>query len=174
MVWPSTLVLAAINLRVIRMETVYIETTIVSYLVAQPSRDPVTAWRQQLTQTWWAQQRGQFTCVISQEVIAEAMEGDSEMAAKRMNALQGLPLLSGGTESAKLASELLARGLFPANARADAHHLATATCGAVDYLLTWNYRHLANAVVLHQVEKFCSGCGLVLPRVCTPEELMGS
>ena len=76
-------------------------------------------------------------------------------------------------KSAKLAADLLGRGLFPTNARADANHLATTTCGAVDYLLTWNYRHLANAVVLHGLEKFLRERGVLLPRVCTPEELMG-
>jgi hypothetical protein len=133
----------------------------------------VTAWRQQLTKDWWAEQRWQFACVISQEVIAEALEGDASTAAKRMAALQGLPLLSGGSESAKLAADLLERGLFPAVARADANHLAVATCATVDYLLTWNYRHLANAQVLHRLENFLVGRELHLPRVCTPEELMG-
>lgn len=154
------------------MESVYIETSVVSYLVSQLSGDPVTAWRQRLTQEWWAEQRRQFACVISPEVIAEAQEGDAGMAVKRMAALQGLPLISGGAESARLAADLLDRGLFPANARADANHLAVATCGGVDYLLTWNYRHLANAVILRRLEKFLSGRGLSLPRVCTPEELM--
>jgi hypothetical protein len=111
--------------------------------------------------------------VISQEVIAEALVGDSRMAAKRTAALQGLPLIAGGAASAKLAADLLERGLFPATARADAHHVAIATCAAVDYLLTWNYRHLANAVVLQRLEKHLAGRGLRLPRVCTPEELMG-
>ncbi len=87
--------------------------------------------------------------------------------------LRDLPLIAGGSESAKLAADLLAHGIFPANARADAHHLAVATCAAVDYLLTWNYRHLVNAQVLHRLEKFLTGRGLHLPRVCTPEELMG-
>jgi hypothetical protein len=155
------------------MESVYIETSVVSYLVARPSREPVTAWRQQLTHEWWVERRGLFACVISQEVIAEALEGDANMAAKRMAALRELPLLAGGAESAKLATDLLEHGIFPANARADAHHLAVATCAAVDYLLTWNYRHLANAQVLHRLEIFLGGRGLHLPRVCTPEELMG-
>ncbi len=153
------------------MESVYIETSVVSYLVARPNRDPVTAWRQQLTNEWGA---GQFACVISQEVIVEALEGDAVMAAKRMEALRDLPLIAGGVESAQLATDLLERGLFPANARADANHLAVATCAAVDYLLTWNYRHLANAQVLRQLENYLSARGLHLPRVCTPEELMGT
>ncbi|MGD0252528.1 MAG: type II toxin-antitoxin system VapC family toxin [Verrucomicrobiota bacterium] len=155
------------------MESVYIETSVVSYLVARPSREPVTAWRQQLTKEWWLERRGLFACVISQEVIAEALEGDASMVAKRMAALRDLPLIAGGVESAKLAADLLERGLFPAIAWADANHLAVATCTAVDYLLTWNYRHLANAQVLHRLENYLGGRGLHLPRVCTPEELMG-
>ncbi len=155
------------------MESVYIETSVLSYLVARPSREPVTAWRQQLTNEWWMERRGLFACVISQEVIAEALEGEASMVAKRMEALRGLPLIASSAESAKLAADLLVNGIFAANARADANHLAVATCAAVDYLLTWNYRHLANAQVLHRLETFLGGRSMHLPRVCTPEELMG-
>jgi hypothetical protein len=154
------------------MESVYIETSVVSYLVARPSRDLVTAKRQRLTKDWWAVQRGQFTCVISQEVIAEAMEGDPNEVVKRMAVLHGLPLIAGGSESAKLAADMLDRGLFPVVARTDASHLAIATCAAAENLLTWNYRHLANAPVLQRLEKFLNERGLRLPRVCTPEELV--
>ena len=139
----------------------YIETSVVSYLVSRPSRDPVTAWRQRLTNEWWLEQRGQFACVISQEVVAEAMEGDSSMVVKRMAALQELPLITSGPKSVQLAADFLERGLFPVNAGADANHLAIATCSEVDYLLTWNYRHLANAQVLHRLEK------LLNERACT-------
>jgi hypothetical protein len=62
------------------MESVYIETSVVSYLVAKPSRDAVTAWRQRLTREWWIEQRGRFVCVISPEVIAEAAAGDATFA----------------------------------------------------------------------------------------------
>jgi predicted nucleic acid-binding protein len=155
------------------MESVYIETSVVSYLVANPSRDRVTALRQQLTREWWAETRWQFACMISQEVLAEAMAGDSAMAAQRLAALHGLPLVTGGLESTKLAMDLVARGLFPANARTDAYHLAVATCVNADYLLTWNYRHLANENVLGHLEKFMSERALHLPRVCTPEDFMG-
>ena len=155
------------------METVYIETSVVSYLVAKPSRNAVTAWRQRLTREWWTEQRGRFVCVISSEVIAEAAAGDATFSEKRQVALSELPLVSGGTQSAKLADDLMSHRLFPLNARSDAFHLAIATCSGVDYLLTWNYRHLANAQVLHRLEIFLGGRGLHLPRVCTPEELMG-
>jgi hypothetical protein len=154
------------------METVYIETSVVSYLVAKPSRNAVTAWRQRLTREWWTEQRGRFVCVISSEVIAEAAAGDAIFSEKRQAALSELPLVSGGTQSAKLADDLMSHRLFPPNARSDALHLAIATCAGVDYLLTWNYRHLANAVILRQVEDFLRQHRLKLPRVCTPEELM--
>jgi hypothetical protein len=154
------------------METVYIETSVVSYLVAKPSRDAVTAWRQRLTREWWIEQRGRFVCVISPEVIAEAAAGDVALAEQRKSALLELPLLSGGKESTTLAADLMSHNLFPPNARSDALHLAIATCAEVDYLLTWNYRHLANAVMLRQVEDFLRQHRLKLPRVCTPEELM--
>ena len=155
------------------MESVYIETSVVSYLVARPSRDLKAALRQNITKEWWAEQRGRFACVISQEVIAEALNGDSEMAARRIAALQGLPLIAGSLESTKLAVDLLRRGLFPANAGTDASRLAIATVAAVDYVLTWNYRHLATAQILRHLETFISERGLRLPRVCTPEEFMG-
>ncbi len=154
------------------MESVYIETSVVSYLVAKPSRDAVTAWRQRLTREWWIEQRGRFVCVISPEVIAEAAAGDATFAEQRKAALSELPLVSGGKEGTKLAADFMNHKLFPPNARSDALHLAIATCAAVDYLLTWNYRHLANAVILRQVEDFLRQHRLKLPRVCTPEELM--
>src|SRR5665213_2429166 len=125
------------------METVYIETTIVSYLVAQPSRNPVTGWRQKLTQEWWTAQRGQFACMVSQEVITESLEGDSVMAAKRIAALKDMPLISGGSESIALAMDLLQHGLFPANAPVHPKHLEVAALAAVACLLISDSRQLA-------------------------------
>ena len=87
------------------METVYIETRVVSYLVAKPSRDAVTAWRQRLTREWWIEQRGRFVCVISPEVIAEAAAGDAALAEQRKSALLELPLVSGRKESTTLAAD---------------------------------------------------------------------
>lgn len=155
------------------METVYVETSIVSYLAALPSHDPVVAWRQQLTRAWWTDQRGKFLCFISQEVIAEIIAGDPGAAVRRKAVIENLPLLAMDPAASKLATDLLANGLFPPNARADARHLATSICAETDYLLTWNYRHLANATVLHHMEGFLERRGLRLPRVCTPEELVG-
>jgi hypothetical protein len=155
------------------MDSVYIETSVVSYLTARISNDLVVASRQRLTREWWANRRGSFQCVTSQEVLDEASAGDSESVARRVAALRDIPRISGGIAARQLAVGLMTAGLFPPNAAADALHLTTATLENVDYLLTWNYRHLANAVILHRLEKFLAQRGLMLPRVCTPEELGG-
>ncbi len=155
------------------MESVYIETSVVSYLTARISHDPVVASRQRLTREWWENRRESFQCVTSQEVLDEASAGDSQIVARRLAALRDIPRIAGGIAARELAAELISAGLFPSNAAVDALHLTTATLGKVDYLLTWNYRHLANAVILHHLEKFLARRGFMLPRVCTPEELGG-
>ena len=155
------------------METVYIETSIVSYLVADSSRDLVTAANQQMTRDWWQQRRESFACLISQEVIAEASQGDSEQVRRRLEVLAALPRVAVGVHAQELAHLFLATGCLPPRAVRDAVHLAVATAIAADYLLTWNCRHLANAQILKRLEREVRRTGCVLPRVCTPLELMG-
>lgn len=156
------------------MQTVYIETSVISYLTARLSRDPVAAFRQRLTTEWWENVRGDFACFISQEVLDEAGSGSPEAVARRLEILKGLPLIGISDQSAGLADNLMTRGLFPPAARVDATHLALATVAGMDYLLTWNFRHLANAVILKRIEEHFDERGLLLPRVCTPEEMRGA
>jgi hypothetical protein len=155
------------------METVYVETTIVSYLTADPSRDVLTAGQQQATRDWWRFRWESFQCVISEETLAEAARGDSGLARRRLAALAGLPILPVTVEVENLALEFLRTGALPATARSDAVHLAAASCLAIDYLLTWNCRHLANAQILRRLEREAIRRGWKLPTVCTPLELMG-
>jgi hypothetical protein len=154
------------------METVYIETTIVSYLVARPSRDLIVAAHQQLTREWWGRRRPLLTCFISDVVLDEARQGEAEQAALRLKALEGLPRLAATLEAEQLAVAFL-KTVLPSKAARDAAHLAIATMGKVKYLLTWNCNHLANAQLLDQLEPIAGAAGFKLPRVCTPEELMG-
>jgi hypothetical protein len=154
------------------METAYIETTIFSYLVARPSRDLIVAGRQQLTREWWEKRRPSFACFISDVVLEEARAGDTHQVVLRMDAMKGLPRLPARLEAEGLAEAFLASVLPPKAAR-DAAHLAIAAVGGVQYLLTWNCTHLANAQVLRQLEPISGSLGVSLPRVCTPEELMG-
>jgi hypothetical protein len=155
------------------METVYIETTIVSYLVANPSRDLVTAGQQQATRDWWTRRRSSFYCVVSEETLAEAARGDAEQAALRLAALAGLPVFPISPEAERLAADFLNTGALPTSARADAIHLAVASFVEADYLLTWNCRHLANAQIIRRLEREAVHAGWKLPTVCTPPELMG-
>ena len=155
------------------METVYIETTVVSYLVATQSREVVTAGQQQATRDWWTRRRNSFYCMVSQETLAEAERGDTEQAALRLAALAGLPVVPIAQEAERLAADFLRTGALPASARSDAIHLAVASFVQADYLLTWNCRHLANAQIIRRLEREAVRAGWNLPTVCTPPELMG-
>ena len=155
------------------METVYIETTVVSYLVATPSRDVLIAGQQQATRDWRQRQRGAFRCITSDETIAEASRGDVTQADLRLTALHGLPRVAITPKAEALAGEFLASGALPPTARSDALHLALAALVETDYLLTWNCRHLANAQILRRLDREAVRRGWNLPTVCTPLELMG-
>ena len=154
------------------MDTVYIETTVASYLVSRPSQDVVIAAHQQLTREWWDQRRRLFACFISDVVLDEAGERDAEQAALRLKALEGIPKLVPTAEGERLAAAFLAN-VLPSKAAGDAAHLAIATIGKVNYVLTWNCNHLANAQLLDRLEPIAATAGFKLPGVCTPEELMG-
>lgn len=155
------------------METVYIETSVVSLLVSNPSREVIAAGQQQATRDWWQLRRDGFLCITSDETRAEAARGDGEQARQRLAVLAGLPSLSITPEVENLAAEFLRTGALPAAARSDAIHLAVATIVRGDYLLTWNCRHLANAQILRRLEREAVRFGWALPTVCTPLELMG-
>jgi hypothetical protein len=155
------------------METIYIETTVVSYLVANPSRDSILAAHQQLTRQWWQNKRERYRCVTSEEVLKEAGMGDVEMRRRRMETLAGLPVLKADESARKLAEAILAERLLPPAAASDAIHAAIAAQNGVNILLTWNCRHLANPHLLAKLRTFMASHGLVLPEVCTPIELVG-
>lgn len=155
------------------MEAVYIETTIVSYLVANPSRDPLLAAHQQLTRRWWQEQRLAYHCLVSGETITEAARGDAEQARLRLEVMSNLPVLPITLHVENLADAILQSGSLPAAARSDAIHVAAATLAGVDFLLTWNCRHLANPHLQKQLRALMTARGLTLPEICTPVELAG-
>lgn len=155
------------------MESVYLETTFVSYLVARPSGDLLVAAHQKTTQDWWATRRDQFTCRVSQTVIDEASAGDPNEAQKRLAVLATLTALDVTPEVGTLAQAILAGGVLPPSAARDAVHVSVAAIHVVDYLLTWNCRHLANAQIMRRIESVCKEHGHRMPIICTPEALMG-
>lgn len=146
---------------------VYIETTIVSYLVASPSRDVIQSAHQQVTREWWAR-RSRFDLFVSRPVLAEAGRGDVTAAARRLEKLTGIPMLSIGRGTGALAYTLLRTGALPPKARIDAVHVAIAATNGMDYLLTWNLRHLANAAIRGKIEAACQRAGVRPPVICTP------
>jgi hypothetical protein len=153
--------------------TVYLETSIISYLAAHPSRDLVTAARQELTREWWKRRRASFALYVSEAVLAEARAGDREAAARRAAILVDLPLLDITAEVTQLA-QAVAHGLrLPRRARADAVHIAVAAGHGMEFLLTWNSTHIANAERRPIVERVCRDNGYMAPILCTPDELMG-
>jgi len=151
----------------------YVETSVVSYLTARPSRDVIRMARQQLTWEWWEHRRGEFDLYASRLVVEEAEEGGPAAAQRRLDALEGIPLLDLQDEVGQLAAALIAEGPLPDAAADDAIHLALATVYGMDFLLTWNCRHLANAELTESVADFFRARGHRAPVVCTPEELMG-
>jgi hypothetical protein len=150
--------------------TVYVETTIPSYLTAWPSRDLVRAAHQQITREWWAR-RDAFDLYVSRLVVQECQAGDQQAAEERFAALAGIPLLEQEAEAAALAEALLRDVPLPRKAAADALHIATAAVHGMQYLLTWNCTHIANAVLRPQIEGVCRAAGFEPPLICTPEEL---
>jgi predicted nucleic acid-binding protein len=155
------------------LPSVYIETSIPSCLTAWPMTNLVAAAHQELTRIWWEQRRTQFDLFISELVIAEASAGDPDAAKRRLEAIAGIPLLPINDAVQLIADELAARGLVPPRATADALHIGLASVHRLDYLLTWNCKHIANAERLPAIEDYLEHGGHFVPNVCTPEELMG-
>lgn len=156
------------------MESVYLETTIISYLVSRPSRDMIVAAHQQMTRDWWDTRRSEFACCVSQVVVDEASAGDPDEVRKRLEILRPLPMLEISKSADALAQAILAAGIIPPRAVRDAAHIATAAVHGVDFLLTWNCRHLANAQVMRRIADVCEKSSQRMPLICTPEELMGT
>jgi predicted nucleic acid-binding protein len=151
----------------------YLETTIISYLTSRPSRDLVIAGHQQITREWWERHRDGFDLYISQFVVDEAKGGDPGAAGERVEAIKDLPLLDITPEVGLLAAGILASGLIPQRTPTDAAHIAIAAVHGMDFLMTWNCAHIANAAIAKAVASICRQHGFECPVICTPVELSG-
>ncbi len=150
----------------------YIETTIVSYLTARPTRDLTVTSRQQSTLAWWERRRGDFLCFASDTELDEAKAGDPQAAERRLEALTTIPVLEPREEATVLARKLTAAKAIPRAAASDALHIATAAVHGMHFLLTWNFRHIANAEMMDSIRAVCTQAGYICPVICTPDELM--
>jgi hypothetical protein len=153
--------------------TLYIETSIVSYLASDPSRHPVTAANQRLTLEWWNTRRHDYALFTSETVLQEAADGDPAMAARRMTLLANSELLLPRPEVSLLANEIQARIKLPPRAITDTLHVAFAAVYNVAYLLTWNCKHIANPALKPRLLQACQLLGFELPVLCTPKDMLG-
>jgi PIN domain len=153
--------------------SVYVETSVVSYLVGRMNRrDLVVAAHQELTREWWERRRHDFDLFASAVVVEEAARGDQSLAKARIEIVSGLRFADVTAAARDLAARLLRESGLPDKANADALHISVAAVNGIDYLLTWNCTHLANAVMIPRVNAVCRASGFEPPYICTPEELM--
>jgi len=152
--------------------SVYIETTIISYLTAKPSRDLIIAAHQQITSDWWTDVRPQVDCYVSPFLIDEASRGDAIYAQKRLDEIVDFTVLEVNEEIEDLAQEYFAALQIPEKAKIDAFHLAVAAWHKMDYVLSWNCKHIASGRVQKTLQEINLRLGVHTPIVCTPEELM--
>ncbi len=153
--------------------SVYIETSILGHLTARPTDNLIVAANVKITQDWWNEYRRSFMLYASEIVEDEAGKGDPEMASQRLNLLQSLMLLELTEEAFELSQAFLSQSNLPQKAFNDALHMALATVYNLDYLLTWNCKHMANAQIQRKLAQISSDFGYVLPVICTPYELIG-
>jgi hypothetical protein len=154
-------------------ESIYIETSVISYYTSRPSRDLVIAGRQEVTREKWPKIIANFESYLSAVVLQEIKEGDSEAAQERHQRISGLPVLAINDDAERLASLLITNGPIPEKNLEDALHIAIATVNGIDYLLTWNFAHINNAQMKSKITKLIEKQGYQCPIICSPEELLG-
>jgi len=152
---------------------VYIETSIISYLTARMSRDLIVAARQQMTQEWWDDHQSKFEVYISELVVQEAGVGDADAVQRRLGVIAAMPRLQVNAHVTTLAKQIVRAHALPLKAIADATHIALAAVHRMEYLLTWNCKHIANAQLQKGIWSVIQQQGYPIPILCTPEELMG-
>lgn len=151
---------------------VYLETSVISYLTARPSKTIIGAAHQQITAAWW-EKRFAYDLLVSEAVLRECAAGDPQAAQKRLEIAKSFPLLLITEEVFQITDALIERGIIPAKAAEDGLHIAIATVHKVDYLLTWNCKHIANPEIQRNISSYLNEIDLFLPFICTPEELLG-
>ena len=152
--------------------SVYVETTVISYLTSAPSRDLVVAGHQQLTREWWNEHLPDFEPYVSPAVMDEISRGDPEMARARLEAVAEFKILEVQAKIRDLADAYFERIQLPERARADSYHLAFAAWHGMDFLISWNCKHIASGFVRRQAKRINLEWQIAGPTICTPEELM--
>ncbi|MEG3439253.1 type II toxin-antitoxin system VapC family toxin [Pannus brasiliensis CCIBt3594] len=156
----------------VRVETLYLETSILGYLTARSTPNPIVTANIEVTKEWWRSRRSAFEIYVSRAVLNEVSRGDAEMAALRLDFIRGFRLLGIDRSVEELAARFLLETNLPPKAEIDALHIATATVHRMNYLLTWNCKHIANATIGRKLRQISLDLGYELPIICTPYELL--
>ncbi len=154
------------------MDTVYVETTVVGNVAGRVHPDPLVASRQTVTRRWWTTARRHYRLLASEFVIDECSAGDPSAAKERLTALEGVELLDTTDAVEHLADALVTSGALPASHPRDAFHVAIAAVHGVQYLVTWNFKHIANPMLQNRIASVCRDNGFEPPVICTPEQLL--
>ena len=153
------------------MDSVYIETTVVGNIAGRLHPNPDVASRQRLTRAWWISARDRYSLVTSQMTLDECGDGNPSAASERLEALDNVPLLDESDEAERLAELLIERGAVPASEPRDALHIATAAANGVQFIVTWNFKHILNPHLQFRIAETCREAGYIPPVICTPEQL---
>jgi predicted nucleic acid-binding protein len=152
--------------------SVYLETSFISYLTGPFSQNMLVATHQHITREWWKSHRLAFELFISPWVIEEVSQGNATQSAKRLAMVKEITPLVSSREVVELANAFLQAQVVPSKATDDAYHIAIATVHQMNYLLTWNCKHIANTVVQPKLHQISLKRGYELPILCTPYELL--
>ena len=154
--------------------SVYIESSVISYLTARPSNDLVKSARQAITEEWWQKEKTRFTIFVSTLVEEEISRGNPEAAQRRLEVSEKIPNLSISSDAKEIAEVLISTGAVPSNSEEDALHIGIATAHGMHFLLTWNFKHINNAETKSVINKTIEDLGYIAPILCSPEELGAS
>ena len=150
---------------------VYVETTVISDATALPINDLVLMGRQISSRKWWNAAIGRFELYCSEVVKREAARGDPGAAKRRLEAMEEMPELFATPQALALAERLILDKAVPKEYPDDALHIAIATVSGMDFLVSWNFKHIANAETIPLVKRICADNGYVCPEICTPDQL---
>jgi hypothetical protein len=153
------------------MDIVYVETTVVGNIAGRIHPNPDVASRQRITREWWKTATVRYRIVTSQLTVDESSDGDPSAATERLEVLQGLPLLDESDDAEMLAELLIDRKAVPASEPRDALHIAIAAANGVQFIATWNFKHILNPHLQAQITGTCREAGFIPPVICTPEQL---
>ena len=153
------------------MDIVYIETTVVGNIAGRMHPNPDIASRQRVTRVWWTTAAIRYRIVTSRLTLEECGDGDPTAASERLQLLEGIPLLNESDDAAMLAKFLVKNKAVPASEPRDALHIATAATHGVQFIATWNFKHILNPHLQAQIASVCRDAGFIPPVICTPEQL---